>query len=467
MKNKPIFQQIPLDYDEHANTIARENFNNIVRLDNIKVHDESDSLTDDDEYDLIIRPDDVPYDDHTNTIPLSNEIKKSHESANAGRTPGEILRQMREQKNISLEEVAKELSLDVHVVEKLEADNYDDLPPITFIRGYLINYARFLGIPAEAFLVSLDKMNPPEETVIILDDTGPEKRFFLNFLNDWRNIGIIALIIPFILMLLWLFYPSSDNEVLIDNEHIDSSVQWVSDEPLSPPRSESSYVSLKNNNPPETKPEDSVVTSEIEPDDLNIPSEEEIITPPIVEETQTTPVETSEPTIISETETTSTTKSLSVHLKKEDVWMRITDSTGKKLQGGTVKAGTVLSLEGEPPFYIQTIRNDFDIGFEGKIKRIGMYPKQQGQKNISVIAPSKQFLSVQLGEKDVWMRITDSSGEKLQGGTVKAGDTLNLMGKPPFYIQTIRDDFYVKYQGKTNRVSEYPKQGNQFIISNR
>ncbi|MEN8217420.1 MAG: RodZ domain-containing protein [Pseudomonadota bacterium] len=65
------------------------------------------------------------------------------------------------------------------------------------------------------------------------------------------------------------------------------------------------------------------------------------------------------------------------------------------------------------------------------------------------------------------MIIRDSTGKKLHGGTVKAGDTLNLMGKAPFYIQTIGDDFYVKYQGKTNWISEYPRQGNQFIIGNR
>jgi len=453
MKSKPIFQPIPLDYDEHANTRAREDFNNIIRLDNIKVHDESDSLIDDDDYDLIINDskehDDnldivVTNDSHTNTIPLSNEIKKSHESANTGRSPGSLLRQMREQKNISLQEVGKDLSLDVHVVEKLEADNYDDLPPLTFIRGYVRNYAKFLGISEQAIMVSFDEMNPPEslESPIIIppQDNGNTAG---RLLNDWRNIGTIVLSIPLILMLLWLFYPNDDNEELIESEE-----QWMiekdepqsneSDKKQSPPSS-SGYISLENNQTPEKKQEYPVV-SENDP---------------------TSPEETSE-TFISEP--TSSIKYLSVHLKKEDVWMRITDSTGKKLHGGTVKAGTVLSFKGEPPFYIQTARNDFDIEYEGRIKRIGMYPKQPGENNISIIAPSKQFLSVQLDQKDVWMRITDSTGKKLHGGTVKAGETLNLMGKSPFYIQTIRDDFSIKYQGKTNKISEYRKQGNQFII---
>ncbi|KHD05855.1 hypothetical protein PN36_17895 [Candidatus Thiomargarita nelsonii] len=472
MKNKPIFQPIPLDYDEHANTRAREDFNNIIRLDNIKVHDESDSLIDDDDYDLIISDskehDDnldivVTNDNHTNTIPLSNDIKKSHDDklANSGMSPGEILRQMREHKKISLQEVGKELSLDVHVVEKLEADNYDDLPPLTFIRGYVRNYAKFLGISEQAIMVSFDKMNPLEYPIIIPpqgngNTAGRREKY-------WRNIGTIALSIPLILMLLWLFYLSSGN----DDELIAPSVQSKTEkaEPQSDesdkeqsPRLSSAYISLENNKTPENKQEYPVVSE-------NEPDASEVI-PPVVDEptlvvTQKTPEETSD-TFISEP--TSSIKYLSVHLKKEEVWMRITDSTGKKLHGGTVKAGTVLSFKGEPPFYIQTVRNDFDIEYEGRIKRIGMYPKQPGENNISIIAPSKQFLSVQLVQKDVWMRITDSTGEKLHGGTVKAGETLNLMGKSPFYIQTIRDDFSIKYQEKTNRISEYPKQGNQFII---
>jgi len=501
MKNKPIFQQIPLDYDEHANTIAREDFN-IIRLDNIKVHDESDSLTDDDDYDLIISDskdhDDnldqvVTNDNHTETIQLSNESKKSHDdkSANTGMSPGDRLRQMREQKNISLQEVGKELSLDVHVVEKLEANNYNELPPPLFIRGYVRNYAKFLGLSEEAVLDSFDKMNPPQsaESPIIVPQPDNNNTAGKMPLKEWRNIGTIALTIPLILMLLWLFYPSSDNDDLIDEaDQIDLSAQRMTEkaeppsnkdesqsdkEPL--PRPSDPYISLENNRTPEKKPEDSVVTSKNAPDDSNLPTDPNVIPPVVddpslvVEDTQTTPEKTPEPLQTFISEPTSTTKhSLSVHLKKEDVWMKITDNSGKKLHAGTVKAGRVLSLEGEPPFYIQAGRDDFDIEYQGKIKRIGMYPKQPGEKNISVIALSEKILSVHLGEEDVWMRITDSTGKKLHGGTVKAGNTLiNLMGKPPFYIQAGRDDFYIKYQGKTNRITEYPKPENQFIIGNR
>ena len=468
MKSKPIFQQIPLDYDEHASTMARKDFNNIIGL---KVHEEPDSLIDDDDYDLIIgdprEHDDnldlvITNDNHTETIQLSND-SYDDQSANTGMSPGERLRKMREHKNLSLQDVGKKLSLDIHVIEKLEADNYEELPPPIFTRGYVRNYAKFLGLSEEAVLESFYQMNPHQsaESSIRVPQSANNIAGQIPLPNRWRDIGTIALIIPLILMLLWLFYPYK-TEVRINKDESEKEPLYHPSDP---------YISLENNRIPEQIPEGLVVTSEKAPDDSNSPTDPTIIPHDpnlVVDGPQTTPEKTTKPLHTLIYEHTSTTQSLSVHLKKEDVWMRIKDSSGKKLHGGTVKAGTVLSLEGEPPFYIQAMRHDFDIEYQGQIKRIGMYPKQEGKTNISVIAPSKQFLSVHMGKEDVWMRIEDSTDEKLHGGTVKAGETLiNLMGKPPFYIQTGRDDFYIEYQGKTNRITEYPKQENKFIIGNR
>jgi hypothetical protein len=65
------------------------------------------------------------------------------------------------------------------------------------------------------------------------------------------------------------------------------------------------------------------------------------------------------------------------------------------------------------------------------------------------------------------MRITDSSGNKLFGGTAQAGETLNLTGKPPFYVQATRHKFDIEYQGETNGIKAYPNkpgQKNIFVV---
>ena len=60
---------------------------------------------------------------------------------------GQILCDAREARGLSLEEVASQLCLGVELITALEKDDYESLPPPTFVGGYLRNYARLLGLP--------------------------------------------------------------------------------------------------------------------------------------------------------------------------------------------------------------------------------------------------------------------------------------------------------------------------------
>lgn len=60
--------------------------------------------------------------------------------------PGAALKQARESLNRSIEDVARALHLSPRLVDALERDDYQGLPPVTFVRGYLKNYARLLGL---------------------------------------------------------------------------------------------------------------------------------------------------------------------------------------------------------------------------------------------------------------------------------------------------------------------------------
>ena len=77
--------------------------------------------------------------------------------------PGSRLRQAREAANRSIGEVSAALHLDPQMVEALEADSFDRLPPPTFVRGYLKGYARLLGLPPGPILEVYDRrgFEPP------------------------------------------------------------------------------------------------------------------------------------------------------------------------------------------------------------------------------------------------------------------------------------------------------------------
>lgn len=64
-------------------------------------------------------------------------------------SPGELLRSAREAAGLSIEQVAEKLHLLQSIVSSLEKDCYDRIRGETFVRGYMRNYARLLGISAD------------------------------------------------------------------------------------------------------------------------------------------------------------------------------------------------------------------------------------------------------------------------------------------------------------------------------
>ena len=70
--------------------------------------------------------------------------------------PGAVLRKAREDAGLSVQDMATSLNLGVEVVQALEADQYDALPGLPFVRGYLTNYHRKLGLPKEWVLDPFD-----------------------------------------------------------------------------------------------------------------------------------------------------------------------------------------------------------------------------------------------------------------------------------------------------------------------
>ncbi|MBN1611700.1 MAG: helix-turn-helix domain-containing protein [Polyangiaceae bacterium] len=67
-------------------------------------------------------------------------------------TVGRFLRQQRLARGMSLEEVARTTRVPISSVERIEADQFDELPGEVFVRGFLKSYARAVGVPADDVL---------------------------------------------------------------------------------------------------------------------------------------------------------------------------------------------------------------------------------------------------------------------------------------------------------------------------
>lgn len=61
--------------------------------------------------------------------------------------PGEMLREARIKAEMSVEQIAKELNLDVSKIEALEASKFIELGAPVYVKGYLRKYARLVSMP--------------------------------------------------------------------------------------------------------------------------------------------------------------------------------------------------------------------------------------------------------------------------------------------------------------------------------
>ncbi len=65
---------------------------------------------------------------------------------------GQILKENRERKNITLSEVSLSTKITIKTLVAIEDGNPDNLPPKTFLRGFVRSYAQYLGLDVEEIL---------------------------------------------------------------------------------------------------------------------------------------------------------------------------------------------------------------------------------------------------------------------------------------------------------------------------
>ncbi|HHB92245.1 MAG TPA: helix-turn-helix domain-containing protein [Thioploca sp.] len=259
-------------------------------------------------------------------------------------SPGSRLRQLREQNNVSIKHVADRLFLDIRVIEKIEADDYENLPPLIFIRGYMRNYAKLLDVKPESILDAFDpdskqpKLRPPMKRKEQASRHDP-----LHVLGT-----VVVIIILLVLAAMWQ-YP--ETPPILPETGPSIPIEPV--EPIEPD------LTI-----PVPKPEEIVNNSQ------NNVNEE-------VEENNVEPIAEIIPLV--------NDKTIKVYFKAR-AWMRITDKTKASLYEGISNKGKVLSRDGTPPFYLKVGNIDgINIEYKGEIKDIKEYPKRKGQRNLFIV----------------------------------------------------------------------------------
>ncbi|MFB4205127.1 MULTISPECIES: RodZ domain-containing protein [Arhodomonas] len=115
-----------------------------------------------------------------------------------GHGPGRRLRLARERRELAVGAVADALHLHRHVVVAIEEDRYDDLPPVTFTRGYIRSYARFLELPETEILEAFDRLGVRDASPTFTppgSESGPRRGAGLPAGTPWLLVVLVVAVL--------------------------------------------------------------------------------------------------------------------------------------------------------------------------------------------------------------------------------------------------------------------------------
>lgn len=117
---------------------------------------------------------------------------------------GNRLKQARLDKNLSIDDVAAELFILNRHIEAIEAEDFESLPQAAFARGFVINYAKFVGLDPDQLVASFDRSYPENLKKKSVNDIESPLKPMGTLQRDGRRsfrinplllLGLIALII--------------------------------------------------------------------------------------------------------------------------------------------------------------------------------------------------------------------------------------------------------------------------------
>lgn len=122
---------------------------------------------------------------------------------------GLYLKQLREERKISVAQVAQALKAKTETILELEANDFGKLPAPAYVKGYLRSYANFLGIESEPVLMEYNKKYPQTQKQVFTLQNQQLPRVGINIGTIIKSkifIPIITIIIILSLSITLLVY---------------------------------------------------------------------------------------------------------------------------------------------------------------------------------------------------------------------------------------------------------------------
>jgi len=105
---------------------------------------------------------------------------------------GQVLRSARERKGVTLQEAKRALRINAPYLEALESDDFSRVPAPVYVRAFLREYARYLGLDAEELVKAYSAQAGPEPSNLTIAWTAANEAES----GGWgRRVGSVAVFI--------------------------------------------------------------------------------------------------------------------------------------------------------------------------------------------------------------------------------------------------------------------------------
>ncbi|WNC69357.1 DUF4115 domain-containing protein [Thalassotalea nanhaiensis] len=284
--------------------------------------------------------------------------------------PGQMLRDARTELGLSEAEVAEHLNLRLALIIDIENEQFDANTPTTFLRGYLKNYAKFVGVNQTDVIASY-------EMLAVAEKQGDEMKSFSQSTRKKAENNRLMMVIYAIgfalvaLFVVWWWQEAKQKETVPVTDNAEQS-QISSPVEQQPVIDTTIDVSNTNNEP---TPAEVVIATEEVPVD-------EVFEQHIANNTDTAAV-TENSVNIAESEPEPVLEQV-IELEQlvfkfsGDCWVNIFDANGERLAWGIKKADYIMTLNGKAPFSI-TLGKPELVSIDYNEVAIDMSQFQQGQ----------------------------------------------------------------------------------------
>ncbi|WP_158589110.1 cytoskeleton protein RodZ [Alginatibacterium sediminis] len=299
-------------------------------------------------------------------------------------SPGQMLKEAREELSLSVDEVADRLKLRRQLIMDIEADNLDEKLNQTFAKGYLRSYARLVDVPEDQVFASVSYLENVQEQRLDLHTFSKHSKQR----NSEGRLMRFTLILVLLIVAVAGYWWWDQNKATILGSDIDANTETQSQ--LSLPSNLSSEPSA----------------TELKASEPNSSSEEP--------SSQTLSKPQTEPTPLSATEPSSNDLKLVVGDENRAVNNEATEAEQSAIESGVELAS---DIEEQTAAALLAQQN----------------AQGQASNPQSSNAASNNQLNFTFAQ-ECWVEVRDASGKRLVVGVKQPGSSIELNGEAPYSV---------------------------------